>query len=160
MAKRKDTSKSLSARNRSASKAQSVSRPTKPANKSAAIPSFADLEDGIEEERARLMQAHSILSCVSIAMDVEDVSPAQGPHYPTLIEKACDLINESISRLDAVHLGRVKKSQKDVLDDDYEFEAAVDRGRGGKNEVRDPAAAYEYERRTLGSEFVPSRTVN
>lgn len=160
MAKRKDALKSLPARNRPAPKARSVSHPTKSANKSAAIPSLDDLEDGIEEERARLMQAHSILSCVAIAMDAEEVSPGEGPHYPTLIEKACDLINESISRLDTIHLGRVKQSQKGVLDDDYEFEAAVNRERRGKNEVRDPAAAYEYERRTLGSEFVLSRTVN
>lgn len=161
MATKNDTSKSRSGRNRQAAKAKSASRQTKPTATSATLRA---LEDTIEDERARLMQAHSILNCVAIAMEAEDVSPGDGPHYPTLIEKACDLIDESISRLDSVELGRVRKSRKDEADDEDEdeFEAGLSLGRG-KNSVREPSPVYGYNLAGTESEVeedVPQRTVN
>lgn len=130
MATKNDTSKSRSGRNRPAAKAKSVSRPTPHA-----------LENAIEAERARLMQAHSILNCVAIAMDAEDISPGDGPHYPTLIERACDLIDETIGRLDAIQLDRLMKAPKAEAEVEDEFEAGLSLGRG-KNSVREPSAVY------------------
>jgi hypothetical protein len=135
MATKNDTSKSRSGRNRPTAKAKSASRPTPHA-----------LENAIEEERARLMQAHSILNCVAIAMDAEDISPGDGPHYPTLIERACDLIDETIGRLDAIQLDRLMKAPKAEAndEDDDEFEAGLSLGRG-KDSVREgPSPVYGY----------------
>lgn len=58
------------------------------------------LEDFIDEERLRLMKAHSILTCVISAMEEEGVPASDGPYWPVVIESANDLINESIRRLD------------------------------------------------------------
>lgn len=146
MAKQNDTSTSRASRSRAASKARSPANSRKPADKAASIASLGALEDTIEEERARLMQAHSILNCVAIAMDAEDISPGDGPHYPTLIETACDLINESISGLDSMHLGRAMNTQRDDADG---FEEALTAVRGGKNEVREPSPVYGQ--RAIGS---------
>lgn len=162
MATRNDTSKSRSGRNSQAAKTKSASRQTKP---TAASATLRALEDTIEDERARLMQAHSILNCVAIAMEAEDVSPGDGPHYPTLIEKACDLINESINRLDSVELGRGKSRKDEAEDEDEdedEFEAGLSLGRG-KNSVREPSPVYGYNLAVTESEVeeeVPQRTVN
>lgn len=148
MAKRNDTSKSGPTRNPTPPKIRSASRPAKPAGKSASVPNLDALGDTIEEERARLMEAHSMLNCVAIAMDTEDVNPGDGPHYPTLIETACDLINKSICRLDAVNLGRAMKTREDAPDDEdedeLEDELTVKRGR--KSEVREPPPVYGYGR--------------
>jgi hypothetical protein len=59
-----------------------------------------DLERIVEDERDRLMKAHSILSCVTLAMENDDGSHKPGPFYPGLIEMAMELLNESIKRLD------------------------------------------------------------
>ena len=151
MAKRNDTSKSGPTRNPTPPKIRSASRPAKPADKPASIPNLDALEDTIEEERARLMEAHSILNCVAIAMDAEDVSPEGGPHYPTLIETASDLINESIRRLDTANLGRAMKTRDDE-EDEGELEEEPTVKRGGRNEVREPSMTYGCEQSTAGSQ--------
>ena len=134
MAKRNNTSKSRPTRS---AKVPGASRS---ADKSAAIPNTDVIEDAIEEERARLMRAHSLLNCVAIAMDAEEVSPKAGPHYPTLIETARDLVNESINRLDSMNLGRNAGKRKIEAgdEDEHELELAP---RGGYS-VREPVVPY------------------
>lgn len=121
MAKPNDTSKSRPRGNRS-SKAQAASSPPKPVK---AAPSVESLEDVVEDERARLMKAHSILSCVITAMEDENVCTGDGPYWPAVIETACDLINESIRRLE---------------DLDYSPKPASRKG----YEVREPAPDFGY----------------
>jgi len=94
MAKRNDTSKSRPAGNPKAARAKSA-----PCH---VIPE--PVEDLIEEERERLMRAHSVLDCILMAMGDDDSMPTAGPHYPSLIEIARDLVNESVRQLDAVNL--------------------------------------------------------
>lgn len=81
-----------------------------PDSRSAADLSLPEvLEDLLDQERFRLMQAHTILNCAVLAMEADDNSRGDGPHYPSLIEMARDLINESINRLDSVNLGNAKQ---------------------------------------------------
>ncbi len=94
MAKRNDMSKSRPAGKQKAARAKSA-----PCH---VIPEL--VEDLIEEERERLMRAHSVLDCILMAMSDDDSMPTDGPHYPSLIEIARDLINESVCQLDAVNL--------------------------------------------------------
>jgi len=54
----------------------------------------------IDDERMRLMKAHSILQCVAIAMEAEQVCASDGPYWPSVIESALEMINESLRRLD------------------------------------------------------------
>ena len=61
----------------------------------------------IQLERSRLMKAHSVLSCLTVAMDHMDYEDAQGQRildYPQVIELVRDLVEESINRLDSVHI--------------------------------------------------------
>lgn len=96
MAAKNDTSKPRPGRN-SASAKRSAASPPKPAK---AAPNPEALEDIVEEERIRLMKAHSILSCVITAMEDEDICTGDGPYWPSVIESARDLVDESIRRLE------------------------------------------------------------
>lgn len=55
------------------------------------------LENVIDEERLRLLRAHSLLRCTSIAMEhgSDDEDEAPGPYFPALIELAAELIHET-----------------------------------------------------------------
>ena len=119
MAKPNDTSKSRPGRTPTAVKAKSVSGPPKSAK---AAP---NLEDIIEAERTRLMKAHSILSCAMTGMEDEDISPSDGPYWPAVIETACDLLNESIRRLEDLDYSPKPVSRKNY-------------------DVREPAPDYGY----------------
>lgn len=107
MAKRNDTSKSRRVDNPKAARAKSA-----PCH---VIPE--PVEDLIEEERERLMRAHSVLDCVLMAMGDDDSMPTGGPYYPSLIEIARDLINESVRQLDAVNLQSA--APKEEADDEF-----------------------------------------
>jgi hypothetical protein len=61
----------------------------------------------IEEERARLMSAESILECAMLAMDETDHEQANGPYYQNVIGVARDLILKSIDQLDSVRLAPI-----------------------------------------------------
>jgi hypothetical protein len=63
------------------------------------------LRDAIQQERARLMTAETVMHCVAIAMD-DDGAGADAPHYPTLIELSRDLVKQAIDRLDFIRLPR------------------------------------------------------
>lgn len=122
MATKNDTSKTRPGRNPAAAKAKFASRPPKPAK---TAPTLEALEDIVEEERTRLMKAHSILSCVITAMEDEDACTDDGPYWPAAIETACDLVNESIRRLEDLDYSPKPVSRKHY-------------------EVREPALDYGY----------------
>lgn len=63
------------------------------------------LEDLIEEERSRLMKADAILHCVLVAMEDDGGDATHAPHYPSIVELARDLVNQSINQLDSVQIG-------------------------------------------------------
>jgi hypothetical protein len=46
------------------------------------------------------MKAHSILSTVIAAMEAEGVCTNDGPYWPSVIETARDLVDESIRKLE------------------------------------------------------------
>jgi len=58
------------------------------------------LRNIVEDERARLMKAHSILGTVIAAMEAEGVCTNDGPYWPSVIETARDLVDESIRKLE------------------------------------------------------------
>src|SRR5437868_6640831 len=103
MAKRSDASKARAAGNQKSSRARPSSRHVIP----------EAVEDLVEAERERLMRAHSVLDCILRAMDADDVMPTEGPHYPSLIEIARDLVDESIRRLDAANLRSAPEKVED-----------------------------------------------
>lgn len=102
MAKRNDMSKCRPARNQTSSRTRFAPGHIIP----------TPVEDLIEEERERLMRAHSVLDCVLVAMDDDDSMPTHGPHYPSLIEIARDMVNESIGQLDATNLQSAREKEE------------------------------------------------
>lgn len=86
------------------------------------------VEDTIEEERARLMKAETILQCVVIAMDEPECVGPRAPHFQSIIEMARELIIESINQLDSVRIGPML--EKLALEGQYE--------------VKELAAAYVH----------------
>jgi hypothetical protein len=110
---------------------------------SASLPGLNALEDLIEAERARLMTAHSIMSCVAVAMEAEEVGSGHGPYYPGLIELARDLVNESIGRLDTLAVAPLFEAAYRGKSVDYSqrIDAPVDSR--ARHEVREaPPAGY------------------
>jgi len=103
-AKGRSGRKRVSPRTRSRSGVKSTSAPSQDAGK-VSMPS--SLEDAIEDERSRLMRAHSILGCVTLAMEGDEGANLTRPYYPDLIELARDLVNESINALDSDRLDRL-----------------------------------------------------
>lgn len=116
MAKRNDASKARSVRHRKTTGTKSTWRHVIP----------EPVEDLIEAERERLMRAHSLLDCIIVAMADDDSMPAHGPHYPSLIEMARDLINESIGQLDATNLQSAQSQEE----------------RDGSEKLLDPGSGY------------------
>jgi hypothetical protein len=114
MAKRRSTSKVHSHRNRTAPQPRAGTRikSAAAAADAGAADSVLDglpenLEEAIEDERARLMKAHSILGCITLAMEGDDSASAAKPYYPDLIELVRELVNESINGLEAGKLERL-----------------------------------------------------
>lgn len=122
MAAKKSTTQVRPTRNPAPSrKAEGRKRSPASALKSAFVLPEA-IEDAIEEERSRLMRAETILQCVLVAMNDNDGfddgdCDVDGPHYPTMIELARDLLNLSIRRLDSVNLNQVREVESDEDDD-------------------------------------------
>lgn len=115
MAKRRSTSKPRARRKRAAPrtrarvgiKAAAVARDEPASGSTPDSPSLPeDLEEAIEDERSRLMRAHSILGCITLALEGDDGVGPNRPYYPDLIELARDLVNESINGLDSNKLRR------------------------------------------------------
>ncbi|PZN30636.1 MAG: hypothetical protein DIU71_11770 [Proteobacteria bacterium] len=94
----------------------------------------------VEEERLRLMKAHSLLACTVAAMEADEAMRADGPYYPALIEMAGELIDESIRRLDSVHL-RTAAMRHGPHDEDRGDSVTL------PAEVREPRSEYVVSRR-------------
>jgi hypothetical protein len=136
MATKHHTSKSRPARNPESTQPQSASTPPKPAS---GAPNLQSLEDIIEDERARLMKAHSILSCVVAAMEDDAACSVDAPYWPSVIESALDLLDESIRRLEDLDY-----SPKSAARKSYEVrEPAPDYWSGGDWESAASQAAAE-----------------
>jgi hypothetical protein len=79
------------------------------------------LRDSIEAERGNLLKVESLLSCLTDSMEHE-CGPQTRTHYPDVAQVACDLVRQSIDRLDSLNLGRlmnrrgVKEEQGALLD--------------------------------------------
>ena len=108
MAKKHHKSKSLPSRNR-------------PSSVTPPVPQTRD--DILENERLRLMKAHSLLGCITRAMENDGVCTGDGPYWPAAIESVSELVNESIRRLEGLEYG--KANEQPV------------------SEVREPAVIYE-----------------
>ena len=65
------------------------------------------IEEALEEERARLMQANSLLGCVQVALDPEAISVAPPVYFPEVLELARQLINTSVRRLEYEEIRRL-----------------------------------------------------
>ena len=65
------------------------------------------LKDILEEERARLMTAESVLECAMLAMDETDHDQTSGPYYQNVIGVARDLILQTIDHLDSVQVAPI-----------------------------------------------------
>ena len=68
-----------------------------------AAASTPDLLEAIEAERARLMQAESLLQCLLVALEGEE-GEVCSPYYPQVIELARELLTQSIGQLDSLRL--------------------------------------------------------
>lgn len=142
MAAKKSTTQVRPTRNPAPSrKAEGRKRSPASALKSASVLPEA-IEDAIEEERSRLMRAETILQCVLVAMNDndgfgDDDRDVDGPHYPTMIELARDLLNLSIRRLDSVNLNQVREVESDEDDDSEERDSGF-----GKYKVKEPYVPY------------------
>jgi hypothetical protein len=64
------------------------------------------IEGALEEERARLMLANSILGCVHTALDPEAISVVPPVYFPEVLELARHLINTSVGRLEYEEIRR------------------------------------------------------
>jgi hypothetical protein len=64
----------------------------------------ASLREIIESERVRLLKAHSVLSCTSIALDYDDGSDPHRPDYAHVVDVVRDMIQETTARLDLAKL--------------------------------------------------------
>jgi hypothetical protein len=65
------------------------------------------IEGALEEERARLMLANSMLGCVQIALDPEAISVSPAVYFPEVLELARQLINTSVRRLEYEEIRRL-----------------------------------------------------
>jgi hypothetical protein len=139
MAMKDHTTKARPGRNPAAAQAQSASSPPMLARLSTSIPNLEVLENAIEDERARLMTVHTLLSCIGLAMEAGQGDP-DAPHYLTIIEMARDLVDESIRRLDSVPLRRVGAA--DIRGVDDKQDETSEGSFGGNYEVREPAMEY------------------
>ena len=90
-----------------ANRASRTSSTDKQANSPA--PAIEALEDCIENERMRLMRAHSILRCVCMAVEADDEAEdgEPGPYFPDLVGIASGLVNQTIRALDSTQLERM-----------------------------------------------------
>lgn len=67
----------------------------------------------IETERDNLSRAESLLGCLTIAMEYDEMT-CKGPYYPDVAQIAREMVRKSISALDPINLpnpsrGRVKE---------------------------------------------------
>ena len=68
---------------------------------------LAVIEEALENERARLMLANSMLGCVQIALDPEAISVAPAVYFPEVLDLARQLIDTSVQRLEYDEIRRL-----------------------------------------------------
>ena len=73
----------------------------------------ASLRDIIEVERVRLLRAHSVLGCTSIALDYDDGLDPRQPDYAHVVDVVRDMILETTIRLDLANLGPLYERVRD-----------------------------------------------
>jgi hypothetical protein len=74
-------------------------RPTKPSR----ARQLKLLLETVEQERANLSRAESLLECLRIAMEYESQT-ATGPYYPDVAQIAHELVHKSVNALDPIYL--------------------------------------------------------
>lgn len=100
-----------------------------------AAASSPDLLEVIEAERTRLMQAESLLQCLLVALEDEEVE-TRGPYYPQVIELARELLTRSIDHLDSLRLRPLIEQARG----EKAYATAEERtGRHGADEVKESA---------------------
>jgi hypothetical protein len=78
----------------------------------AAVPH--SLYEAIENERATLLKARSILGCLKISLESE-TRLVDGPYYPDIAEIAHELVKQAFNGLDSVNLCNcVARDQMDL----------------------------------------------
>lgn len=70
------------------------------------------LIEAIEEERAKLMKAHSFLECLLISLTYPPEDRREGPYFPDVAETVRDLVEEALLGLDAVSLHKAINDRK------------------------------------------------
>lgn len=65
------------------------------------------IEETLEEERARLMLANSVLGCLQAALDPEAISVVPAVYFPEVLEMVRQLINTSVGRLEYEEVRRL-----------------------------------------------------
>jgi hypothetical protein len=65
------------------------------------------IEEALEEERARLMLANSVLGCLQTTLDPEAISVSPVVYFPEVLELARQLINTSVRRLEYEEIRRL-----------------------------------------------------
>ena len=124
MAAKDDTSKVRRGRNSASAKQPARQQAASAPNPASAALNHRTLEDIVEDERLRLMKAHSILCCVATGMADENICTGDGPYWPAVIESARDLIDDSIRNLEGLEYSPKRARSPD--------------------EVREPSMDYIY----------------
>lgn len=68
------------------------------------VPVPVSLHEAIENERGTLGKAASILRCLAISLEYDDMPSEEGPHYPDVADIACMLVRQACNGLDSVTL--------------------------------------------------------
>ena len=73
---------------------------------SPAAPAFIPepLQDHIEAQRARLMDAEAALDCIAAALEDDERMNLPGPYYPRALRIARDIFRATIDQLDSVRV--------------------------------------------------------
>jgi hypothetical protein len=64
----------------------------------------------VEQERANLSRAESLLECLRVAMEYDE-RQTNGPYYPDVAQIAGELVRKSVNALDSIHLSRLTKNK-------------------------------------------------
>lgn len=104
-----------------------------------AAASNPDLLEIIEAERARLMQAESLLQCLLAALEDEEVE-TRGPYYPHVIELARELLTRSIDQFDSM---RLRPLLEQARGEKAYATAEESTGRHGTDEVKESAEVVQ-----------------
>jgi hypothetical protein len=68
------------------------------------------LLETIEQERANLSRAESLLECLRIAMEYESQTTT-GPYYPDVAQIAAELVHKSVNALDSINLPNLSRDK-------------------------------------------------